>query len=142
MPYSDPDEHRRRSKERTRKYRADPVRGALIKARAKERRKDVSLWAANSCYQIKYRARKAGIPFGMSPEDIPLPAACPVFGTPFVLGKHLHPRSPTVDRIRPALGYVAGNVRVISHRANAIKNDSVSSTEILQVALYMEREGL
>jgi hypothetical protein len=32
--------------------------------------------------------------------------------------------SPSLDRIDPAKGYVKGNVWIISHRANAIKNDA------------------
>lgn len=34
------------------------------------------------------------------------------------------PNSPTLDRIRPDLGYVKGNVIVISGRANRIKSDA------------------
>lgn len=34
------------------------------------------------------------------------------------------PNAPSVDRIRPELGYVKGNVRVISSRANLLKNNA------------------
>lgn len=71
-----------------------------------------------------------------------MPALCPALGVPFVFGVKHHPRSPSVDRIRPHLGYVTGNVRIVTRRANAIKYDSGSSAEVLAVALYMEREGL
>jgi hypothetical protein len=99
-------------------------------------------WPTHIFYGIKYTCKKNRIPFNLSVDDIVVPEVCPVFGTPFVFGIHLHPRAPNVDRLRPALGYVKGNVRVISRRANLIKNDSVSSGEILAVARYMEREGL
>lgn len=35
-----------------------------------------------------------------------------------------HPCSPSLDRRDPALGYVPGNVWVISNRANTMKNDA------------------
>jgi hypothetical protein len=34
------------------------------------------------------------------------------------------PLSPALDRIVPHLGYVPGNVVVVSHRANFIKNNA------------------
>jgi hypothetical protein len=34
------------------------------------------------------------------------------------------PDSPSLDRIDPSKGYVKGNVRVISARANLLKNDA------------------
>jgi len=34
------------------------------------------------------------------------------------------PNSPTLDRIVPELGYVENNVRIISHRANMLKNNA------------------
>lgn len=33
---------------------------------------------------------------------------------------------PTIDRIIPALGYVPGNIVVISHRANRMKSDGTA----------------
>ena len=32
--------------------------------------------------------------------------------------------SPSLDKIKPHLGYVPGNVLVVSHRANMIKHDA------------------
>lgn len=34
------------------------------------------------------------------------------------------PASPSLDKIIPSLGYVPGNVRIISARANLLKNDA------------------
>ena len=48
--------------------------------------------------------------------------------------------SPSLDRIRPQLGYVAGNVRVISNRANHLKSNGTIS-EFEAVLAYMKREG-
>lgn len=142
MPFKDYIKQKERSRINSAAWRALPGNKEKVAAARKRKWHNAMGWPIHACYEIKYRAKKAGIPFNMRPRDIPVPDTCPVFGTQFVFGAHLHPRSPTVDRIRPTLGYVVGNVRVISHRANAMKNNSISSTEALQLALYMEREGL
>jgi hypothetical protein len=69
-----------------------------------------------------------------------IPDHCPILGLPLyrnVGGRAQGPNSPTIDRINPALGYVRGNVRVISARANSIKSDSTPE-ELLRVAAYMQ----
>ena len=43
-----------------------------------------------------------------------------------------------MDRIRPKLGYVPGNVVVVSHKANAIKSNS-TITELVEVARFYGR---
>ena len=35
----------------------------------------------------------------------------------------IHAQSPSLDRIKPHIGYIRGNVRVISYQANRIKCD-------------------
>lgn len=50
-----------------------------------------------------------------------IPETCPVLGIPLTIGGKRSPSSPSLDRIDPALGYVPGNIRVISDRANRLK---------------------
>ena len=88
----------------------------------------------------KYRASKRGIPFNLTAEDVEIPDFCPVLGLPLyrnVGGRAQGPNSPTVDRINPNQGYVKGNVRVISSRANAIKSNATPE-ELLRVAAYFQ----
>lgn len=88
------------------------------------------LWA-------KKRAKLKGLPFSILQSDITIPNFCPVLGLKLSPGNHnRHAASPTLDRIAPALGYVPGNVRVISHRANQLKNDA-TTYEIERVLRYM-----
>ena len=83
------------------------------------------------------RALTKGIPFGLRRDDVVLPEVCPVLGIPLrVNNRRWQDSSPTLDRIDPKRGYVAGNVRVISARANRIKNDA-SSDELERVARYI-----
>jgi hypothetical protein len=70
------------------------------------------------------RAALVGVAFDITKEDIHVPAVCPLLGIPIrVANRRNDPHSPTIDRIVPALGYVRGNVWVISFRANQLKND-------------------
>lgn len=84
----------------------------------------------------RQRAKKAGVPFDLTAEDIAIPDACPVLGIPLEasFGRST-PQSPSLDRVIPKLGYVKGNVLVVSNRANVIKGDA-SVEELGLVYLY------
>lgn len=45
--------------------------------------------------------------------------------------------SPTLDRIHPDIGYVPGNVMVISAKANRMKNNA-SLEELKALVIWME----
>jgi predicted nucleic acid-binding Zn ribbon protein len=78
--------------------------------------------------RVKHRAKRDGIPFNLEVSDIVVPDTCPILGIPLTAhygkGVGYHPDSPSVDRIIPSQGYTKGNVRVISARANLLKNDA------------------
>lgn len=87
----------------------------------------------------KRRAKRAGIPFALTIKDITIPDKCPVLGIPIFSNDGIRgatDNSPSLDRIIPNLGYVPGNVRVISYRANAIKRDA-SLFELEAVVRYV-----
>ena len=69
------------------------------------------------------RAASRGLPFSITMQAIVIPPVCPVLGIPIVLGEQRSENSPSLDRITPRLGYVPGNVRVISDKANRLKGD-------------------
>ena len=66
---------------------------------------------------------------------------CPVFGMPldFSLGKGRLPSGPSIDRIDPSKGYVEGNVRVMSLKANRILG-VLSREEQLKLAHWILSE--
>jgi hypothetical protein len=73
----------------------------------------------------KARAKQLGVPFDLRRQDIHIPKVCPALGIPLSKGVgKLHDGSPTLDRYLPEAGYVSGNVAVISHKANRIKNNA------------------
>lgn len=80
------------------------------------------------------RAKKLGVPFDLSRQDVSIPTHCPALGIPLQVGKgKITDGSPSLERIRPALGYVRGNVVVVSHLANRIKN-SATLEQMISVA--------
>jgi hypothetical protein len=61
---------------------------------------------------------------------------CPILGVELNWGKNTGvatPNSPSLDKVDPNLGYVRGNVWIISHRANTIKNNATPQ-ELLAIA--------
>lgn len=113
------------------KLKADPVARAAKAASAKRYRAanptTRELWARRVLNAIRHRAKKDGVAFDLEPSDIRIPDVCPVFGTVFVFGRgRALPTSPSIDRVNPALGYVRGNVAVISKRANMLKGDATA----------------
>lgn len=85
------------------------------------------------------RAKKKGVPCTITKADLLIPAVCPVLGIPMVItGGKPTDNSPSLDRRIPELGYVPGNVAVISYRANRIKNDATLQ-ELRAVLTYMEK---
>lgn len=90
--------------------------------------------------RAKSRAVKFGVPFALSKADFEIPSHCPVLGIKLVLGVGKpHDASPSLDRIKPELGYVPGNVSVISHRANRIKYNCKSGDELRKIADYIDK---
>lgn len=87
----------------------------------------------------KCRAKQKNIPFDITWKDLELLTICPVFGVDMFSDTRNNPFSPSIDRLIPELGYVKGNVRVISRRANVIKSDA-SIREIEEILDYMKRE--
>jgi len=94
-----------------------------------------ALWLNN----IKHRAKKKGLPFDLTLEDLPIPAVCPILGIPLTMRSgSFHDNSPSIDRIIPAKGYVKGNVAIVSYRANRIK-DYGTLDELRKVVAFLER---
>ena len=86
--------------------------------------------------QARKRSEKFSLPFSIAMEDIEIPDVCPLLGIPInKKPSKLNNRdnSPSLDRIIPSMGYVPGNIMVISYRANRIKNDA-SLEELERIA--------
>ena len=85
--------------------------------------------------ESKRRAKKKGWEFNLELSDIIIPVVCPVFGMPLVLGSG--DNSPSLDRIDSSKGYLKGNVRVISWKANRIKSDATAE-DLEKILAYIK----
>lgn len=87
------------------------------------------------------RCAKSGVEFALTEEDFEIPDVCPALGIPLVAvcGKPTD-GSPSLDRIDPTIGYVPGNIQVISYLANSIKY-TATAEQILAVGQFMLRKA-
>lgn len=87
-------------------------------------------YASSLVSGAKGRAKKNNIPFNITVGDLHFPTHCPILGIALsrATGKASN-NSYSIDRIIPELGYVKGNVMIISHLANVMKNSA--SKELL-----------
>jgi hypothetical protein len=76
-------------------------------------------------YLSKQRSKQKNIEFNIDVDDIFIPEFCPILS--IKLRKNhtgWAPDAPTLDRILPERGYVKGNIKVISGKANVMKNNA------------------
>lgn len=76
--------------------------------------------------RAKQRSVKNKYPFNIEISDIVIPEFCPILGIKLErnFGTTSAPNSPSIDKINPILGYTKGNIRIISHKANTMKNNA------------------
>ena len=86
------------------------------------------------------RARSLGLEYNIDETDIIIPKICPILDVPlFFSEKGSAINSPSLDRVDNTKGYIKGNVRVISWRANTLKANL--DLDILdKLTKYMKKE--
>ena len=84
-------------------------------------------------HNAQHRAKRKGIPFSITIDDIIIPETCPLLGIPLIsTNDKSDPRNPSLDQKVPGKGYTPDNIWVISSRANWIKCDaSLQELELL-----------
>ncbi|RWZ83507.1 MAG: hypothetical protein EO766_17635 [Hydrotalea sp. AMD] len=95
--------------------------------------------------RIKSKCIQNNIPFNLTIDDLVIPENCPILGIPLKFGVKGSDRfknksktpddSPSVDRIIPELGYVKGNIVVVSFRANNLKSNATPD-ELQKIAEF------
>lgn len=86
------------------------------------------LWSA------KARAKKKNIHFSITEKDIVIPEKCPYLDIPLLSSSRRGEDRSSVcslDRIDPSLGYICGNIEVISHLANTMKSSATREQLLL-----------
>ena len=101
-------------------------------------------WAKMRISALRSFAKREHLPFDLTTDDLlaafPADGLCPYFKMPLVLGEGANPMNASVDKIIPAKGYVRGNIRVMSHRANTIKNDCTDPEVFRRIADDLEKD--
>lgn len=155
MPHKDPDQKRQylrewrarnpdkqkaintRAVDRERKYRQDH-REQYAEYQRQSRKRNPRM---HMVIAARYRAQRDGLPCDITVETVNWPIHCPVLGfeldysTTQPGNRAIRNNYPTLDRRVNELGYVQGNVFVISHRANRIKSDA-SIAELEAIVAY------
>lgn len=85
----------------------------------------------------KQRATREQSTFSITVDDIIVPEFCPILGIKL---KHNEGKqgddSPSLDKVIPELGYIPGNIAVVSLKANIIK-DKYSYDELSAVVTWL-----
>lgn len=85
------------------------------------------------------RAEIKGLQFDLVISDFTIPEFCPILNIPLDSRDRNH--APSLDRIDNKKGYIKGNVRVISNKANTMKKDSTIFTLLLFIK-YIIKNGV
>lgn len=80
-------------------------------------------------------ARRKGLPFDITIEDIEIPTICPVLNIPIFFSDKRTNNTPSIDRIDNSKGYTKDNIVVCSWRANLLKKDA-TLLELSQLAHF------
>ena len=98
------------------------------------------------CRSARYRAEKKILPFNLTQQDIadvwPKDDYCPALRIPLRVrpgSKIPTNNSPNLDRIIPRLGYVKGNIAVVSKLANSIMS-SARPSEVIKVGKWFDEK--
>jgi hypothetical protein len=125
---------KRTSERRSEQYRNNPEK---VLQKQKE-------WKINNIEKYlvqgaKQRAKKYGLPFDITYQDIVIPEFCPYLGIKLVPFSEWS--SPSLDKIIPTLGYVKGNIQVISTKANTMKNNATQEELICFAKAILKEEA-
>ena len=160
-----PEEKRRKATEATRRWRAKQPKRPLTERERAAGRERGARWRARHPEKTKGRydptarlrrpwtrsygvrqahAKKKGIPFTIRTPDLKAAwtGKCAVTGLPFDLragtgAAGARPFSPSLDRIKPARGYVPGNIRFVLNCVNMFKgtmNDRLMARVAAKIA--------
>lgn len=109
-----------------RRYKDDPE--GCREYKSNYRRDTINGWISTTLSNCKKRAREINKEFALTKDDFlgPLPTHCEDLGIRLVYGNKgkSSPNSASIDRIDSSSGYVSGNIRIISFRANILKSDA------------------
>jgi len=90
-------------------------------------------------YVARTRSRQKGTEFTITEQDVIIPELCPILDIPLTKGDGYLPNSMSLDRVDNTKGYIPGNVRVISRKANLMKS-SLTLDILEKLIKYIKNE--
>ena len=123
--------------------KAPPFRWGCRSCYNTTKRTLTSYWASKMISGARRRSlKRSWPPCTLKAKDIcnvwPKDNICPVLDIPMVHGHQDKYNSPTLERINNNEIYIIGNILIVSHRANCIKNDGTWQ-EIMKVAEFYKQ---
>lgn len=73
--------------------------------------------------RAKKRSRELNLEFNLELSDIIIPKICPILDIDLIPSNKITDNSPSIDRIKNNLGYIKGNIHIISNKANRMKSN-------------------
>lgn len=95
------------------------------------------------CDTARVTASSKQLPFAITVDDIrsvwPVANRCPILGIEMRRSSRSgpNPTSPSLDKRIPSLGYTPGNIAVISHLANRVKNNETDPVVFRRLAVWL-----
>jgi hypothetical protein len=137
------DRARQKQKERYRKEKE--AKGELVRGYTKQGLSQCQTPWYRLWIGARSRATKGNYPFSIEQEDVKELVIgldyCPALGTKINWeADKLEDNSPTLDKIVPELGYVKGNIAVISNKANKIKTNATAD-DIGKVYSWLKKQN-
>jgi len=148
------EEQKKKKRERQRKWYASLTEEQRKRKREYDRKRLASFdldqcrnkKIANMYYRAKNRAENKDLPFTITRQDIadvwPKDDYCPALRIPLKIkggNKISTDNSPNLDRVIPILGYVKGNIAVVSKLANSIMT-SARPSEVIKVGKWFDEK--
>lgn len=88
----------------------------------------------------KKECKQKNLPFDLTIVDILVPTHCPILGIPISFAeKHGNDNRAELDRIIGDLGYIKGNVQILSRKANRMKSNA-SFEELIKIGEWAKKQ--
>ena len=120
-----------------------PEERVLATRRARINRKNS--WEKFRVHDARKRAKRKNLAFNITSDYIksitPSDMICPALGIQMKVGENFKDSkvsAPSLDRLIPKLGYVKGNIVIVSTRANTLKRDATPE-ELMKIAKFYKK---
>ena len=104
-----------------------------------QRRAERRTWPSvvqNLVDRARYRSKRDNREFNITKADIVIPEICPILNVKLVPGHRVY--GPSLDRVDNNKGYIKGNIRVISKKANHLKG-AATLDQLKMIIEYVEK---